>query len=236
MPRRTTLVALGVIGAIAGGTANRLVAQMATPSAASTAAALAHPMSFFITGTSIGDGGNLGGLKGADAFCQKLGTAAGRGSAEWHAYLSTQGPGAVNARDRIGQGPWYNAHGDLISADLAQLHGDTLEQAQIGNPLGKVFTLTETGERVNGSGDKPNRHDVLTGSHSDGRAYAAADGDHTCHNWTSDGDGAAQLGHADKQGGGNASWNSAHISKGCSQAALVSTGGEGKLYCFAVRG
>jgi len=120
--------------------------------------------------------------------------------------------------------------------DLAQLHGDTLEQAQIGNPLGKVFTLTETGERVNGSGDKPNRHDVLTGSHSDGRAYAAADGDHTCHNWTSDGDGAAQLGHADKQGGGNASWNSAHISKGCSQAALVSTGGEGKLYCFAVRG
>ncbi len=193
-----------------------------------------QPMTFFITSQGIGHGGKLGGLAGADEHCQKLAQEAGRGGATWHAYLSTQGPGAVNARDRVGKGPWYNFRGEMIAANLASLNGDTIEQARIGNALGKRFSVTEKGEIVNGSGDAPNRHDILTGSQSDGRAFPASAGDRTCHNWTSDNEGAAQLGHHDKQGGGNSSWNSAHVSKGCSQPALVSTGGEGLLYCFAV--
>jgi len=212
-----------------------------------------QPMSFFITSVGKGDGANLGGLAGADAHCQLLAAAAGRGNVTWHAYLSTQGPGAVNARDRIGNGPWYNSRGGLVATNVAQLHGDTIEQARLGNALGKQVSFTEKNEYVNGVGDMPNTHDMLTGSQPDGRAYTDA-ADHTCSNWTSavnveaPARGAApaaggpapapgpsaQLGHSDKQGGGNASWNSSHASRGCSQAGLVSTGGAGLFYCFAV--
>jgi hypothetical protein len=192
-----------------------------------------QPMSFFITSTGKGDGANLGGLAGADAHCQALGSAAGRGNATWHAYLSTQGANAVNARDRIGNGPWYNANGQRIAQNVGELHGDTIEQARLGNALGKQLSLTEKKTVVNGVGDTPNQHDMLTGTQPDGRAYT--DGmDHTCNNWTSNGMGRAQLGHSDKQGGGNGSWNSAHPSRGCSQPDLVATGGAGLFYCFAV--
>jgi hypothetical protein len=210
-----------------------------------------QPMSFFITSVGKGDGANYGGLAGADAYCQQMATAAGRGAATWHAYLSTQGPGAVNARDRIGNGPWYNARGQMVAANVAELHGDTLEQARVGNRLGKQISLSEKGTPVNGVGDMPNQHDILTGSQPDGRAFTD-NADHTCNNWTSNtnveaparGQGApaappapgpsAMLGHSDKQGGGNGSWNAAHGSRGCSQPNLVSTGGAGLLYCFAV--
>jgi len=197
-------------------------------------AAQPQPMTFFVTSVGKGDGANLGGLAGADAHCQALATAAGRGAAEWRAYLSTQGANAVNARDRIGTGPWRNFRGQVISNDLGILHGDTIEQARIGNPLGKQLSLTEKGELVNGVGDKPNQHDILTGSTADGRAYTDT-ADHTCNNWTSNSAGSAQLGHSDKQGGGNSSWNSTHASKGCSQDNLIATGGAGLLYCFAVK-
>jgi len=195
-----------------------------------------QPMSFFITSAPKGEGANYGGLAGADAYCQQLGTAAGRGApVTWHAYLSTQGPGAVNARDRIGNGPWYNANGALVGRGVAQIHGDDINDARMGVIFGKQMSLTEKKGIVNGVGDMPNQHDILTGSQPDGRAYT--DGmDHTCSNWTSsaDGMGSAQLGHSDKQGGGNGSWNSTHASRGCSQPNLVSTGGAGLLYCFAV--
>ena len=192
-----------------------------------------QPMSFFVTSVGKGDGANYGGLAGADAHCQQLGAAAGRGAATWHAYLSTQGPGAVNARDRIGSGPWFNANGAQIAASVAHLHGDTIEQARLGTTLGKGFSLTEKKTTVNGIGDTPNQHDILTGSTPDGRAYADAM-DHTCGNYTSNAaTGSAQLGHHDKQGGGNGSWNSTHGSRGCGQANLVATGGAGLLYCFA---
>jgi len=191
-----------------------------------------QPMSFFITSTPKGDGANYGGLAGADAYCQQMAAGAGRGSATWHAYLSTQGANAVNARDRIGNGPWYNQRGQRVAQNVAELHGDTLEQARIGNALGKQLSLTEKGTIVNGVGDTPNQHDILTGSQPDGRAYTDGQ-DHTCNNWTSNGAGTAQLGHSDKQGGGNGSWNSTHPSRGCSQENLVSTGGAGLLYCFA---
>jgi hypothetical protein len=193
----------------------------------------AEPMSFFVTSVGMGDGANLGGLEAADAHCQMLAEVAGRGDSTWAAYLSTQGPNAVNARDRIGSGPWY-AHGGRrrIALDVGELHGDTLEQARLGNALGLAISLTEEGDRVNAMGDTPNEHDILTGSQPDGRAYT--DGmDHTCNNWTSNGEGSAQLGHSDKQGGGNGSWNSTHPSRGCSQENLVRTGGAGRLYCFA---
>jgi hypothetical protein len=193
----------------------------------------AEPMSFFITSTGPGNGANLGGLAGADAYCQMLGTSAGRGGVTWHAYLSTQGPNAVNARDRIGSGPWYNQRGQRIAQNVADLHGDTLAQARVGNSLTKATAINEKGEAVNGVGDQPNQHDILTGSQPDGRAFT--DGmDHTCNNWTSNGEGSAQLGHHDRTGGPNTSWNAAHPSRGCSQENLVSTGGAGLLYCFAV--
>ena len=194
-----------------------------------------QPMSFFITSVGKGDGANYGGLAGADAYCQQLATAAGRGGATWHAYLSTQGAGAVNARDRIGNGPWYNARGQMIAMNNGVLHGDTIDQARVGNALGKQVSLSEKNTLINGVGDMPNQHDILTGSRPDGTAYT--DGmDHTCSNYSSgaDGMGQVQLGHADKQGGGNSSWNSAHGSRGCSQPNLVATGGAGLLYCFAV--
>jgi len=192
------------------------------------------PMSFFITSVGKGDGANYGGLAGADAYCTQLATAAGRGApVVWHAYLSTQGPNAVNARDRIGNGPWFNSRGGRVGNSVAQLHGDDINDARIGNQMGKQISLTEKQGIVNGVGDMPNQHDILTGSQPDGRAYT--DGmDHTCNNWTSNSMGAAQLGHSDKQGGNNSSWNSTHPSRGCSQDNLVSTGGAGLLYCFAV--
>lgn len=227
---RSILVALS-IAAVPG--AFVLSAQQpAAPAAAQ--AAPRQPMSFFVTSVGKGDGANLGGLAGADAHCQALGAAAGRADAVWRAYLSTQGPGAVNARDRIGAGPWHNARGQVISADNGVLHGDTIEQARIGNPIGKQLALNEKGELVNGVGDKPNQHDVLTGSTPDGRAFTDA-ADHTCGNWTGNSTGTAQVGHHDKQGGGNSSWNSTHPSRGCSQDNLIASGGAGLFYCFAVK-
>jgi hypothetical protein len=207
-------------------------------------------MSFFVTSVGKGDGANYGGLAGADAYCQTMAATAGRGDARWVAYLSTQGPGAVNARDRIGPGPWFNAKGQQIAANVAELHGDTLEQARLGNRLNKITSLNEKGGMVNGVGDMPNQHDMLTGSTPDGRAFTDS-ADHTCSNYTSNasveaparGAGApaapaapgpsVQLGHHDRLGGANASWNSVHASRGCSQPNLVATGGAGLLYCFA---
>ena len=199
-------------------------------------AAQQRPMTFFVTSVGMGKGADLGGLAGADAYCQQLAAAAGDGAKTWHAYLSTQarpGQPAVNARDRIGTGPWYNSKGQPISDTLAELHGDTLEQAQRGSNLFKQSALNEKRQVVNGFGDTPNMHDMLTGSQPDGRAFTDA-ADHTCNNWTSSGMGAAQLGHSDRTGGGNTSWNSAHASRGCSQDALISTGGAGLFYCFAI--
>jgi hypothetical protein len=186
-------------------------------------------MSFFITSVGTGNGANLGGLAGADAHCQNLAKAAGAGNKQWRAYLSTQGPNAVNAKDRIGPGPWFNAKGVQIAANVAELHSDK-------NNLTKETQLTEKGTVVNGRGDTPNTHDILTGSNLDGTAFPAGE-DHTCNNWTSSTDGSAQLGHHDRQGGGAnpTSWNNAHPSKGCSQANLVATGGNGYFYCFATK-
>ena len=193
-----------------------------------------HPMTFFAAGTVPGTG-NLGGLAGADAICQNLAQAAGAGNHTWHAYLSTQGgaggaPG-VNARGRIGAGPWYNAKGVMVAANVADLHGD---QQRDRNNIQKANVLTEKGEVVKGFGDMPNEHDMLTGSDSDGRAFPGGF-DATCNNWTSDGtDHKAMLGHADRTGGGNVSWNSVHMSADCTKEGLIRTGGAGHLYCFAI--
>ena len=189
-----------------------------------------NPMGFFITSVGSGDGANLGGLAGADAHCQKLAAAAGAGNRTWRAYLSGVENGKpVNARDRIGTGPWYNAKGVLIASDVKELHSEAAK-------TGKENSLTEKGEMVNGRGDKPNQHDILTGSNLYGTAMAAGQ-DLTCNNWMSNDTGAAQVGHHDRQGGGAnpTSWNSAHASKGCSQQALVGTGGNGYFYCFAAK-
>ena len=195
---------------------------------APVAVAQDHPMGFFITSAGMGQGGNLGGLEGADAHCNKLAEAAGSTGRTWRAYLSTQveGQRGISARSRIGLGPWYNAKGELIASDLDQLHL---------NPNIVLRTaLDENGNRVKGRYDDPNEHDILTGSMADGTAYFATDtDDHTCSNWTSSGDGSAQVGHHDRHGGGNTSWNSAHGSRGCSQENLASTGGAGLFYCFA---
>ena len=197
----------------------------------SSLVAQAQPMGFFITSAGPGDGANLGGLKGADAHCQKLAAAAGAGSRTWRAYLSTSASGgqaAVNAKDRIGSGPWYNSKGVVIAQNVAELHGE--------NKLTKETQLTEKGEVVNGRGDKPNKHDILTGSQPDGTSFTDSE-DHTCNNWMSNSTGSAQVGHHDRQGGGTnpTSWNSAHASKGCSQENLRGTGGDGLFYCFAVK-
>jgi hypothetical protein len=199
-------------------------------------AAPPQPMSFFVTSVGLGNGANLGGLAGADRHCQALATAAGAGSKTWHAYLSTSaasGQPAVNARDRIGSGPWYSAKGARIAQNVADLHGDTIEQARLGNNINRTTAISEKGEPIKGAGDTPNQHDILTGSQTDGRAYT--DGaDHTCGNWTSGAAGTAQLGHHDRTGGGNTSWNAVHASRGCSQENLVATGGAGLFYCFAI--
>ena len=191
--------------------------------AGSAAQAQDTSMSFFITSQGPGDGANLGGLAGADAHCQKLARAAGAGGKTWRAYLSS---GAVNARDRVGSGPWHNAKGVMIARDLAELHGDA-------NRIDKQTGLSESGGVVNGRGDSPNMHDILTGSNADGTAIA----DKTCDDWTNNGAGTAFLGHHDRKGlrddAPSKSWNSSHPSRGCGQDALRSTGGNGLFYCFA---
>ncbi len=187
------------------------------------------PMTFFVTSTD--QNGNFGGLAGADALCQRLAQAAGAGDNTWHAYLSTQGEGAVNARDRIGTGPWHSHNGERIASNVAELHGD-IERDR--NYLYKGSALDENGNMVNGRGDQPNKHDILTGSNSLGYAYPAGN-DMTCSNWTNGGaDGSARLGHHDRNGGGTTSWNSAHNSRNCTLEGFNGTGGAGKIYCFAI--
>ncbi|HZX31992.1 MAG TPA: lectin [Rhodocyclaceae bacterium] len=193
-------------------------------------------VTFFVTSESPGKGADFGGLAGADAHCDKLAKAAGSTGKTWRAYLSTQaadGKPAVNARDRIGQGPWQNIRGVVVAKDVAHLHGDTVELARLGNNLSRTTALTEKNEPVKGAGDKPNQHDIVTGSQPDGRAFTDA-ADHTCKNYTSSAvEGSAQVGHFDRTGGGNTSWNSAHGSRGCNQEKLESSGGAGLFYCFA---
>lgn len=190
-----------------------------------------NPMSFFVSSVGSGKGADLGGLAGADQHCQKLAAAAGAGNRAWRAYLSTQGQGAVNARDRIGSGPWYNAKGVLVAYNVDELHSPN-------NNLTKQTALTERGQIVNGRGDNPNTHDILTGSQYDGRAFPAGN-DMTCSNWTNGGaTGAAYLGHSDRIGLTDdaiaKSWNSSHASRGgCSVEALRGSGGAGLIYCFA---
>lgn len=185
-------------------------------------------MSFFITSAGAGDGANLGGIDGADRHCSMLARAAGSDEKTWHAYLSTSGSEGVDARDRIGSGPWFNAEGIQVAANVDELH-----YSNVG--LTKSTQLNEKGEIVNGRGDDPNQHDILTGSQFDGTRFT--DGmDHTCGDWTSSGQGSAQVGHHDRTGGGRvaSSWNSAHGSSNCGQADLQATGGNGYFYCFAI--
>ena len=188
-------------------------------------------MTFFVTSVGSGKGADLGGLAGADQHCQSLATAAGAGKRTWRAYLSTSGGGttAVNAIERIGRGPWVNAKGAVIATDLENLHGN--------NNITKQTNLTEKGGVVNGRGDTPNTHDILTGSQTNGLAFPAGN-DTTCGNWTKSGEGSAQLGHSDRQGLSEdyfaKSWNASHPSRGCSQDALKGTGGAGLFYCFAI--
>ena len=205
--------------------------------AAQPASAQSSATTFFVTSNGPGNGGNLGGLVGADAHCQALAQAAGAGGKTWRAYLSTQaadGQPTVNARDRIGKGPWQNSKGVVIAKDVADLHSPA-------NKLTKQADLSEKGDVINGIGDTPNRHDVLTGSQPDGTAFPPGT-DRSCKNWASRTQGSAMVGHADRRGlrddDANHSWNSSHPSRGpdggCSQADLKSTGGDGLLYCFAV--
>jgi hypothetical protein len=218
-----------------------MIARLSMPLAACLALVCGAPaqaqqanMTFFVTSHGPGNGADLGGLTGADRHCQDLAASVGAGSRTWHAYLSTQGSSAVNARDRIGKGPWQNAKGVVIATSIAELHS-------ANNNLNKQTNLSEKGEIINGRGDKPNRHDILTGSQPDGTAFAD-DKDHTCKNWTSSTQGSAMVGHNDRLGlrddEASRSWNSSHPSRGpdggCSQADLRSTGGDGLLYCFAV--
>jgi hypothetical protein len=190
-------------------------------------ASFAQDMTFFITSEGPGNGGDLGGIEGADAHCQALAEAAGAGGKTWAAYLGTEREGGrgVDARSRIGDGPWHNAVGELIAEDIDQLH--------LGPNIVRSTALDEDGNRVLGRGDETNRHDILTGAMVDGTAFFPDADDHTCNNWTSSGEGSAMVGHFDRQGGGNTSWNAAHQSRSCSQADLRATGGDGLLYCFA---
>ena len=212
------------------GTAIGIALALAAP--AHYTQAQGAPLGFFITSAGPGKGADLGGLAGADAHCQTLAAAVGAGGRTWRAYLSATASGsqpAVHAKDRIGAGPWANAKGVIVATSVADLHSDA-------NKLSKENSLTEKGEVVNGRGDTPNRHDILTGSQLDGTAPGAA-GDATCGNWTSSGEGSALVGHHDRQGGGAnpTSWNSAHGSRGCSQDNLRGTGGDGLFYCFAAK-
>jgi hypothetical protein len=256
--RMKTVLVLTAILALSALAPSAAIAQSGMPGGT--------PMTFFVTSEPIGEGGNLGGLVGADAHCQKLATAVGAGNRTWRAYLSTQarpGQPAINARDRIGTGPWYNFDGVMIARDLGHLHGDTIELARMGNNLTKRTGLTEKGQIVPGLNDYQvprdsdweytkttpytNRHEMLTGSQLDGRAFPPGV-DYTCNNWTSNSDPAAggpqvleggpgrpnaQIGFPDRNGGGNGSWNSSHGTTGCSQTALNRTHGVGMFYCFA---
>jgi len=223
MNRKTTLTLAATLSLLALGASGSSMAQQAN-------------MTFFVTSAGPGNGANVGGLEGADKQCQQLAQAAGAGGHTWHAYMSTQaanGQPAVNARDRIGKGPWTNAKGVVVARDLAELHGQ--------NNLTKQTSLSEKGDVINGRGDTPNRHDAMTGSQPDGTAFPPGE-DRTCGNWTSSTKGAAMLGHIDRQGlrddDASKSWNSSHPSRGpdggCSQNDLKSTGGDGLFYCFAV--
>ena len=189
------------------------------------APAVAQDMTFFLTSEGPGQGANLGGLAGADAHCEKLASSAGAGSKTWQAYLSTD---KVSAKDRIGSGPWHNAKGVKVADSVADLHSDN-------NKLSKENSISEKGDVLNGRGDTPNKHDVLTGSNLDGTLFS--DGkDHTCANWTGTGEGSAEVGHHDREGGGAnpTSWNAAHGSRGCTLENLIATGGNGHFYCFAI--
>ena len=222
-------VLLSVLAAAAVAASSAGAQQAPAPAAQQQA----QPMSFFITSVGKGDGANLGGLAGADAHCQALAAAAGFGNRVWRAYLSAYAGGGqppVNARDRIGTGPWYNANGALIAWNVADLHGD-FERDR--NSINKEFALDEKKQPVKGRGDTPNQHDILTGSNSEGRLPLGNAAAMTCNNWTSNSTGSAMLGHHDRSGGGNSSWNAAHLSRACSQADLVATGGAGLFYCFA---
>ena len=181
-----------------------------------------QPMTFFLTSNGLGKGADLGGLAGADAHCQRLAMAANAGNRTWRAYLSTQGPNAVNARDRIGKGPWHNFRGALIGQNIEEIHG-------MGHRFTSMTILDEAGRMIPGGGYMPNRHDVLTGSRPDGTAFPAGD-DMTCNNWTSSTTGKARIGHHDR-----AAWNSAHDTQGCSQEQLRGSGGDGLFYCFAAQ-
>ena len=212
-------------------TAMILTATLLSCSFGLSASAQQADMTFFITSVGSGKGGDLGGLAGADAHCQALAQAAGAGNKTWRAYLSTaaaDGKPAVNARDRIGKGPWRNAKGVVVAKNVDDLHGK--------NNLTKETAHNERGAVVNGRGDNPNMHDMLTGSQPDGRAIAG-DKDMTCGNWTSSSQGSAMLGHADRLGlrddDASHSWNSSHPSRSCSQDDLRATGGNGLFYCFA---
>lgn len=206
-------------------------ARAQNPAAAQPAA----PMTFFVTSVGKGDGANLGGLSGADAHCLSLAEAAGAQLPPgriWRAYLSAVAADGkpIHARDRIGAGPWHNAKGAQIASTVADLHGDIMRDR---NQMNKLNAISEKGQPVNGAGDTPNMHDILTGSDSFGRAVPGTADSH-CSNWTSTAaTGSAMVGHHDRTGGGNTSWNSAHPSRGCGQANLVSTGGAGLFYCFA---
>jgi hypothetical protein len=184
-----------------------------------------NQMTFFVTSVGSGDGANLGGLAGADKHCQTLAAAAGAGNRTWRAYLSASGPPAVNAKDRIGKGPWMNVKGVVVAKSVADLHSEM-------NNLNKETALTEKGGTINGVGDKPNQHDILTGSQADGSLQTE---EPPCANWTSNGAGRAMVGHVDRRGGGAAatSWNASHMSRGCSQDNLIASGGNGYFYCFA---
>jgi hypothetical protein len=223
MNNRTIVPMLASVALLALGAGATVQAQQAT-------------MTFFLTSAGPGKGADLGGLEGADRLCQQLAQAGGAGGKTWRAYLSTQASGgaqAVNARDRIGAGPWKNAKGETIAQNVDDLHS-------ANNKISKQTALSEKGEMINGRTDTPNRPDVLTGSQPDGRAFPAAE-DRTCGNWTKSGAGAAMVGHHDRQGlrddDASKSWNSSHPSRGpdggCSQADLKSTGGDGLFYCFA---
>jgi hypothetical protein len=208
-------------------------AALALLSMAGVANAQQASMTFFVTSVGPGKGADLGGLDGADKHCASLAQAAGSSGKTWHAYLSTQGAGAVNARDRIGKGPWQNAKGTVIATSVDDLHS-------ANNKLTKQTALSEKGDVINGRGDTPNRHDILTGSTADGKAFPA-DKDMTCKNYSSSTEGSVMMGHSDRTGLDDSapakSWNSSHPSRGpgggCSQADLKSTGGDGLLYCFA---
>jgi len=219
MNRTSTLSALAVAALLSLGASGSLQAEENSN------------MTFFVTSEGVGDGANLGGLAGADAHCQKLAESSGAGNHTWRAYLSAVGAGSAvctNARDRIGTGPWQNAKGVTIANNVDELHSDA-------NAINKGSALDEDGDEVNGVGDNPNQHEILTGSTPDGRCFPPGN-DTTCGNWTRNGNGSAVVGHHDRTGDGATgnSWNSSNGTRGCSQTNLESTGGAGLLYCFAI--